>query len=313
MTKTIPNSNEAPRAATIDSGLEDIEIDTVPEPANPDRPLTSSFYVTVAMALTAIVLPTLSLVVLGSIWLWQNGGVLIWAAAATVVSLVTFGLEWLLVRRTEKQSAAPPISGVAVDGPTAEDMPAAREAAARSAIAEMTRGVKAEDISSRDAAIALARRSVETVARQMHPGEKNAALNFTVPEALTLVERVSGRLNGIVQDIPFASRLTVGQAMAVYRWRGLFGVAEKAYGLWRILRLANPAAAAAGELRERVSGQLLQGARSELLRRLARAYVKEIADAAIDLYSGRLRPAQANKDAARGERAGEDEQGRFSL
>jgi len=99
--------------------------------------------------------------------------------------------------------------------------------------------------------------------------------------------------------VPLGDRLTVGQVLAVYRWRSLVNVAEKAYDLWRILRFVNPATAIAGELREKISGQLLDGMRSELSRRLARTYVREVGAAAIDLYSGRLRPDLiANSDNA---------------
>jgi predicted GTPase len=95
------------------------------------------------------------------------------------------------------------------------------------------------------------------------------------------------------ENIPLGDRLTVGQAMTIYRWRSVIGVAETAFDLWRIIRLMNPASAITQEMRETVTRQLYEWGRVELARRLAVAYVREVGRAAIDLYSGRLRvPAE---------------------
>ena len=77
--------------------------------------------------------------------------------------------------------------------------------------------------------------------------------------------------------------------MWLYRWRGALALAEKGYDLWRIVRLLNPVAAATQELRERFTRQIYEAGREHLARRLARAFVKEVGRAAIDLYGGNLR------------------------
>jgi GTP-binding protein EngB required for normal cell division len=59
--------------------------------------------------------------------------------------------------------------------------------------------------------------------------------------------------------------------------------------LWRVVRLLNPLAAATQELRERFTRQIYEVGREHLARRLARAFVKEIGRAAIDLCGGNLR------------------------
>ena len=55
------------------------------------------------------------------------------------------------------------------------------------------------------------------------------------------------------------------------------------------MRLVNPLTAATQEMRERLSGQMLQWGRAHVTQRLAHAYVTEVGRAAIDLYGGRLR------------------------
>jgi hypothetical protein len=260
------------------------------------RSIIRSPYMAIVMAASAALLPTLSLAVLGSVWLWQNGYLLAWAGAAMAVSIAIYGFEWIALRRTERRSEPPGPSAGDADaesnaGSSADGTGSSREQAAQRAVDDLLARVTDKDLASRDGALNLAKRTVDVVAREMHPGQKDPSLKFTLPEAFALTERVSGRLKRIVRKrVPLGDRLTVGQAMSIYRWRGLIGVAERAYDLWRIVRLANPATAAAGELRERISGQLLRGVQSEVMRRLAKVYVREIAAAAIDLYSGRLRP-----------------------
>ena len=265
----------------------------------PKRTSSASQYLRGAMVVLALVLPTFSLAVLGTVWLWQNNSLLIWAIAASATALMIYGLEYWLVRSQErpkneerpeqKERAADKMDGARAAPTGAERTP--REQAAWQAVEALADGVRPETLDSRDAVLALAARTVEAVSRHMHPGEKDPLWKFTVPEALVLVQRVSGELNRfVVNSVPLGDRLTVGQLLAIYRWRGVAGMAEKAYDLYRLLRFVNPATAIAGELRERVSGQLMDGMRTELTRRVARAYVREVGEAAIDLYSGRLNP-----------------------
>jgi uncharacterized protein len=256
-------------------------------------------YLRGAMAIIALILPTLSLAALGVIWLWQNNLLIVWSLAASAVALVIYGFERWLVSRGQRQ----PVRG-SVDGEdraraeisNAETAPppllvTEREQQATRAIERLAETIDTKDLTSRKAMQDLAMSAVETVARNMHPEEKKPLWKFTVPEALVLIEQVSLRMNRFVMNnVPLGDRLTVGQLLAIYRWRSAIGVAEKAYDLWRILRLANPVTAISGEVREKLSGQLIKGLQTEFTRTLAQRYVLEIGRAAIDLYSGRLRP-----------------------
>lgn len=241
-------------------------------------------YVGLAAVAVAVTLPLLLVVPFGWLWLWQHGYALHWMGAALVISSAVFGLRlWLLhrlrkdldVRDTALADAAP------ISQP--------REAAARATVERLAREADPARIVSREALISLGIETVEAVARDMHPQIEEPIWAFTVPEALTLVERVARRLRPlVVESVPLGDRLTVGQLMRLYRWRGLVDVATQAYDIWRIIRLANPLAAATQELRERLSKSMYEGLRQELAKRLAAAYVREVGSAAIDLYSGRL-------------------------
>ncbi len=155
-------------------------------------------------------------------------------------------------------------------------------------------------MTSRDAALNLALETIEVVAKRLHPERRDPLLQFTVPEALAVIERASANLRGfLVSSFPLGDRITVAQLMWLYRWRGALSWREKGYDLWRIVRLLNPVAAATQELRERFTRQIYEAGREHLARRLARAFVKEVGRAAIDLYGGNLRVAPAQLASAR--------------
>lgn len=247
----------------------------------------ATFYFRLAMAVAALFLPLLSLAVLGSVWLWQQGYVLYWALAACSMTLVTYALERWVFRVDLPDTA---LADNVRSGEAADPGWSAREVAAWSAIVELSNKVRPLEISSRDEVFDLGLRSIETVARLMHPGEEHAVWKFTLPEAFALIERVSSQLSAFMSDsIPLGDRMTVGQFLRLYRWRTAINVAEQAYDLWRIIRLLNPAAAATQEIREQLTRRAYDWGREELAKRLVQAYVREVGRAAIDLYSGRMR------------------------
>lgn len=96
----------------------------------------------------------------------------------------------------------------------------------------------------------------------------------------------------MASSFPLGDRVTIAQLMFLFRWRGTLSLIEKGYGLWRVVRLLNPVTAATQEVRERLTRQMYEMGREQLLRRLLRLYVTEIGRAAVDLYGGRSRVAQ---------------------
>jgi len=239
----------------------------------------------------ALVLPALSLIPLGSLWLWERGYILYWALATCVVVVCVYFLQRRLI------VPLPPEARLddADDGEEPADTSwSPRQEEAWGDVGRLARSVDPDRITSRDAALNLALETIETVARRLHPERKDPLLQFTVPEALAVIERASANLRGfLVSSFPLGDRITVAQLMWLYRWRGAMSWVEKGYDLWRIVRLLNPVAAATQELRERFTRQIYEAGREHLARRLARAFVKEVGRAAIDLYGGSLRVAPA--------------------
>jgi predicted GTPase len=243
--------------------------------------------ITATAIIAASAIPLLALIPLGWLWIWQNGYVLPWLAGTLVVSVIAIGLRFWLMRRLAPPTV--PRKAEAVGTAPPADAVSPREAAARDAVERLAETIDPATVSDREALTNIGIETVEAVARHMHPGVEKPVWAFTVPEALTLIERISQRLRPlVVENVPLGDRLTVGQVMRLYEWRKVIDIASSAYDIWRVIRIMNPIAAATQEIRERLSKTMMEGLRQELAKRLLATYVREVGRAAIDLYSGRL-------------------------
>lgn len=245
----------------------------------------------VILILLGLLLPTLSLVPFGSIWLWQQGYLIYWAAAACLVILGTYVFQRRLFPVEAPSRGQEPSQDTVDTAELGKQLGwSPLEEQAMADVEAQARNIDLDALDSWDALLDLGQTTIETVANRLHPGRSNPVWQFTPPEALAIIERVSRRLRMIaVEKVPFGDKITVSQALNLYRWHGAVDYVEKAWDLWRILRLANPVTAATHEVRERLSNELIQWGRDEVTRRLAEAYIREIGRAAIDLYGGRLR------------------------
>jgi len=236
-----------------------------------------------------LLIPTLSLVLLGSVWLWQNGYLLHWTAFALASVAIVYVAQRRLLPERVPESAEE-------DLPKSTDEEALQhgwsplEEQAWADVLALARATDPGRISSPEALLTLGQETIATVARCVHASRRDPVWQFTTPEALAIVERVSRRLRlFVLENVPFGDRLTLAQALALYRWRSALDWAERAYDVWRVVRLINPATAAASEAREQLSKAMMQWGRDAVARQLTDAYIEEIGRAAIDLYGGRLR------------------------
>lgn len=247
-----------------------------------------------ALYSAAAFIPTLTLIPLGGLYLFEKGYLLWWALGALAVVAIMVALIWKVLLSPPAHRASG--DGSAIDehmetsGADRDPHWSPREEEAWSDVRKLAHSVDLEKLESTEAFLDLGRQTIETVASRLHPGRAQASLQFTLPEALAISERVSRRLSHFVAThIPLSDTLTIAQIWSVYRWRSAIGFAERAYDVWRVLRLANPATALTHEARERLSRAVLKWGREHVTRRLAEAFVEEVGRAAIDLYGGRLR------------------------
>lgn len=264
------------------------------------NPATSAArYILVA---TALLLPTLSLVPLGGLYLWEHGFVLWWALAALAciggVTLLQRVLIAGAIRRPPpevEKKTSPGLEEASLADPTWSPL----ESKAWADVKMVASRVDLERMNDLDSVFLLGRNTIEVVAERLHPTREDAIWQFTLPEALAITERVSRRLGRMIEtNVPFGDRMTVSQFISIYQWRHMMDAAERAYDIWRLVRLVNPATAITNEARERLSRALFQWGREHVMRRLVEAYVEEVGRAAIDLYGGRLRVARASSEEA---------------
>lgn len=240
------------------------------------------------LAGAALLLPSLTLIPLGGLYLWEHGLLLWWALfALACVATLTGALKWILRAPVQTAEHVSPAGHANTHDADAYWGP--QERRAWDDVVQIAVTVDPEKITSLDSFVALGQQTLDAVARRLHPEKSDALWQFTMPEALAIVERVSRRLGGfVVQSVPFGDRLTVAQILAAYRWRGMFDVAERAYDIWRIVRMVNPMTAVTNEARERLTRSVLNYGKEHVSRRIAEAFVEEVGRAAIDLYGGRL-------------------------
>src|SRR5258705_3429192 len=257
---------------------------------SPRRP--RSIYPRWAMLIVALLLPAASLLPLGSLWLWQHGYILYWAVGLCLAVAAVYYLQERLI-----DPGVAPAVAAEVDPDPGDSGWTPRQAQAWDDVMRLASQVAPERLTSRDALLGLGLETVEVVAKRLHPQRGDPLFEFTLPEVLAVIERASGKLRRfVVTSFPLGDRVTVAQFMWLYRWRGALDLVEKGYDLWRVVRLLHPVAAVTQELRERFTRQIYEMGREHLARRIARAFVKEVGRAAIDLYGGNLRvaPEQLN-------------------
>jgi uncharacterized protein len=241
----------------------------------------------IALSAAGLLLPTISLVPFGSLWLWEHGFLLYWALATCLSVAVAYGLQRRFLGNSSTTDAA------ALPPSFTEDRDASwspQQNLAWDDVNQLAASAEPARLSSRDKALTLGVDAIETVARRLHPERRDPLLQFTIPEALSVIERAATNLRThIATTFPLGDRITIAHLMFLFRWRGALTVIERGYGVWRIVRLLNPLTAATQEIRERFTRQLYDLGREQLLRRLLRLYVREIGRAAVDLYGGNLR------------------------
>jgi uncharacterized protein len=248
----------------------------------------------VAGLLLLLLLPILALLAAGLLWLHAQGLLLGWLAfAALTAGLVLALTSWRRRRR-------PPAVALDDAGTVTQADPfwSPREQVAWQAVSELSRRARADVLTDREKMLAMARDTLETVARCYHPEHEDPLLEFTLPESLLLTEHVSARLRRMLLDqVPFSDRISARQLALAWGYRPAVESAmrhgRKAYALLRVARMVSPLNAVLAELRDRVMDELYSELNSKVRHRLVRLWIEEVGRAAIDLYSGRLRADSA--------------------
>ena len=238
----------------------------------------------------AVALPWLSLLALGSVWLWQGGHVWAWSIATAVLGLLAWPLSRSVQRRAKSEAR---LALADLAEPSRGWNGVERDAWA--AVLEIADTTAPFSFTEMKPLVASARQTVEVVARRFHPEAHTAWAQFSLPEFLLLTERLCRDVRReALRHIPAVKAMRLGHLLWVRRQNERYGGAAQtgwriAFGIWRIVRAAlNPLQAAGQE----TSGMFMEKTARVLSYRV-RAYATrllllEIGRAAIDLYAGRL-------------------------
>lgn len=237
----------------------------------------------IAVIVVLLVLPAISLIALGSYFLWIEGlGFTIWWPMTASMALAYF-LAWYWLR--SRQLLPRP----RVDPPghwTPIDLQAWKLVEARARAAEKTDAAKFVDVHFYlDVAQAMAKE----LAQVYHPGTADPVGPVTVPEILTVVELAAHDLAKIFEEhVPGSHLVTIAQFRQAQRAINLYQKANAVY--WLIGTLFNPIETgtrlAASQLGLSTTWSKLQ---ENLTQWFYVAFVHELGRYLIDLESGRLK------------------------
>lgn len=234
-----------------------------------------------------LALPLTISTLLGFLWLTEHGYLLWFALGSALFYAVFRGAVALARWRTRAAGEREPRQ---IEGPKPDpEWSEAEKAAFARARARIDRRLREPLAWDKLPEEALA--VVEEVAADLSTG-KRSALDFTLPEALLLIDQVALRYRAfLLEHVPYSDRLSVRTMHWLWRQQDNALTAwETGFLAWRGVRLVlNPAVGLLREA-ERVLATGLQDRLTEKFRRDAQAILlEEAAQAAIDLYSGRLK------------------------
>jgi uncharacterized protein len=254
-----------------------------------------------ALLIVAVVLPWLSLLALGIVWLWQGGHVWGWAIAAGSLSLLAWPLARLVRHRADKEArvalgdvAEPSRGWTGVENDAWND------------VLKMADETPPFDFTDIEQFVSRGVATIEAVARRLHPQAGTAWAQFSLPEVLLLTERLARDIRReALRHIPGVRAIRLSHLLWVHRQTEEYGPTAETgwrvgFGLWRIARMALHPIQAAGQ---ETSGLFFEKTATVLSYRLrayaTRLFVLEVGRAAIELYSGRLALSDEEMRAAR--------------
>ncbi len=233
------------------------------------------------LAIAVSVLPVVTLLPLGLLWLGQQDLLVEWLLLIVVIGGIGWLVLWFLnykglLTLTNKPEVEPSPNWPDSNRP------------AWDRVTEIAERLEPLDypLDNPVKLFELGQQTIESVARHYYPDSKNAPLEIALPYLLLIIERVSQDLRALLDHIPFSHVLTIHDLM---RGHSLASFARKCYDTYRLGVLAiDPIGAVLRELRALTAHKLLRYPADELKLWLLQSYVKRVGYYAIELYSGAL-------------------------
>jgi len=130
------------------------------------------------------------------------------------------------------------------------------------------------------------------VAMRWNESDAHVEFSVTLPEALLATETLAVRYRKVlIANIPFVNRIKLSKALSLWKlYEKHESTLKYGYGAYRTYRVFS-IPGIISELGSLLYGQLSEQATQNLAYNLKRAYLQEVANVAIDLYSGNFRRA----------------------
>lgn len=227
-----------------------------------------------------LALPTLALLPLGIVWLFERGIALEW-----FVFWALAGCLGLIV----KQYWTPTLPSISFSKNELGSPKAEQEA--RTKVEKIIDELGEEDFSDNEAIQALLIKVFTTVSSSYHPDKEAPELRVTIPELLRAIEITSGNYRrDLLDTIPSLRDI---QFNAINKAFGFYDKGEVGIRLLTFLNAvflqSNPFLAITQVIKDETKKALLGNASSPVKKYIARLAVKHAAEAAILLYSGKCR------------------------
>jgi predicted GTPase len=245
------------------------------------------------LAIAALTLPFVVAMLTGFAWMVEHGWLIPFILASIglggIVGMIRPATSWWLRRKPEADSSPPAKLHVRVDPDWSASEKAAFETAREFIDAKTAKAVPWDQLQS------IAEEVVRRVANASGKQGKGV-LHFTIPEALLLADRVAVRLRADIRNhVPFADSISVGTLVWLWKHRETAQrVRTHGYTAWRVFRAVKSLPVAI--LRE-IEGAIAAGHTSfvtgEGTAIVQALLLEEVAAAAVELYSGRLRFSDA--------------------
>ena len=140
---------------------------------------------------------------------------------------------------------------------------------------------------------ALAIDILSNVSKFYRPKQSDSKFAFTLPEMLLIIERVSRKYRKFVlENVPLSDNVNFSTAKKVYFLKNKVQKFMPLYDLYRAIRLFTPAGIIS-ELRGNIMGHFFDDINNSVQSKLKRKLMEEVAEVAIDLYSGRFKIADS--------------------
>jgi len=232
--------------------------------------------------------PFALLLVLGFLWLLQHNAMLWFLAASLLISAVVVVLRNTLRKHWRKDAETDAGAADMSVEPDPDWLPTEKAVFSDVSqhIAALTRtALPWEDLPEQALDV------VNRIAAGLG-GKNKSALNFTLPEALLLLESTASRYREHLRSkLPFSDQVSLATLYWLWRQRNRANLLWKvAQGGGRLARFAfNPAAGVLRELEQIVAGGSSGFVNENMMGVMQAVLLEEVAYAAIELYSGRLR------------------------